>query len=110
MFKVGDWVRHKAIYAQNIKPISVVECRGLTFVCSEGVTRDCDRYNLWQPRVGDYCWSYNDGLVKVLNITSIGYECEVQFLMQGYILTYSIEALEPFIGSLPNSIKEGRDV
>ena len=61
---------------------------------------------VWQPKEGEWCWSRYDGLVKILKIIDNEYVTEPMHTTCNKELRYMLSSLEPFIGELPNFLKD----
>ena len=111
MFKIGEWVRYKASYAKNLAPLRVIECNGLTFLASNGKRLDCDAFELWRAKKGEWCWFRSQHMPKHIRVLAQFKEMSNDAL-GSYTVMFNPEddkgvssihysEIQPFIGQLP---------
>ena len=123
MFKVGDFVRwnNKKVFRVTSIDTSLDESEELQLF--DG-TWDCrndepngyyaDECELWQPKVGEWCWVFNkfaryEGLDEVFSNTGYTHTFWIPPLESEFATVIGdnlLSVCEPFTGSLPTFVKE----
>ena len=106
-FKVGDWLIGK--HSKN--PI----CIG---TIGTALTNSVDQFTLWQPQKGEWCWFYDKTSSAVPILAQFDYmsdhiyvTTEIKIPFSGEESSaYGFNSCEPFIGKLPNFLKENNDL
>ena len=130
LFKLGDWVistkypnlnpiQIESIYESNTRP-------GTLGLKSKGTVLYSDEVELWQPKVGEWCWFINDNCAPLLAQfvkmqdqsfwinneykSVLGYKANKFGHYSGNIgpkdEDYVFVYCEPFIGQLPTHLKD----
>lgn len=108
-FKVNDWiivtswVKQEPYQIKRIELATAPDEEDFVFIgdncCVE--LKDIEK---WVPKSGDWCWSEDFGLVKIIDFKNT-YNIEVKCIYGIKNLndnpTVKLEELEPFIGELP---------
>ena len=98
-FKPGDWIQ--CTYANGTK--FVVQVVSETSVKEAGrvypTTLDSD-WVAWQPKVGEWCWFWNQSDINLSISPHIGQYGNLSYSLEFY------DNCEPFIGQLPTFIKD----
>jgi hypothetical protein len=103
-FKIGDWVR---------EPDGDIWKLDNEVEKGSYVDTDCE---LWQPKVGEWCWFRSDNMPKYIQVLAqfkeyYNGEYAVVFnpkdVEEGTETIYYTEC-EPFIGELPSFIKDNK--
>ncbi len=94
-FKVDNWVINKtrdSIYKLQFEDIIRFEDNDI---------------ELWQPKVGEWCWFIDSTKNRISFVEYRGFENEEYYGIdaQYHDMVYS-RVVEPFIGTLPSSIKD----
>lgn len=84
-FKLGDWVE---IPSLSTKPVQY-----RSDLCHLGL-------ELWQPKVGEWCWFWNSADIELSISPHLGQYGNLSYSLEFY------ENCEPFIGQLPTFIKD----
>jgi len=111
-FKIGDWVRHS-----NGKPFKIKAFEFGNFVPESTLYKFGAEYHpsyikeLWQPEVGEYCWTYttydNDYPKDYFPIRVRSIENnKICYIRDGSVRYAILKDCEPFIGELPSFIKD----
>ena len=102
-FKPGDWVRHIAFKSKH-KCISI---NNGEFDNKVSVTNSPSfdnefmiDYELWQPKVGEWCWFWNQSDINLSISPHIGQYGNLSYSLEFY------DNCEPFIGKLPTNLKD----
>ena len=109
LFKLGDWI--KSTKYPNLNPIqieSIYESNtrpGTLGLKSKGTVLYSDEVKLWQPKVGEWCWFWNNNQPKLKKLYSINYEHNVHWTYKT-IDCKTYQHCEPFIGQLPSILKD----
>ena len=129
-FKLGDWI--KSTRYPNLRPIQITSIYesntrpGILGLKSKGTVLYSDEVELWQPKVGEWCWFINTNcapllaqFVKMQNQSFwinnkyksvLGYKANKFGHYSGNIgpkdEDYVFVYCEPFIGQLPTHIKD----
>ena len=103
-FKVGDLVTFKS---GNTLKVSKYFIENIEYF---------DGYEHWQPKVGEWCWFWDDGLThsrhlmqfhkKYENNGLVSYFGVSSYTKDGNPYTPQYQYCEPFNGTLPSFIKE----
>jgi hypothetical protein len=113
MFKVGDWVKtNKGVFQiesiDNHDFIEQVEDDIQLYFTDKNERWDWSKNcELWQPEVCDWCWISNR-LGKLIDDYTVCFSDGTRSVSSKPIVTFS--NIEPFIGQLPNFIKEIKNV
>ena len=116
-FKVGDWVRNT--WLGTIKQYSTHD---LDYDNKyRGTDKESLHWELWGPRVGEWCWFWYTNCSPILAkyINSDNEDDEEEYIAEVYTNDHRGNRFtckdcyincEPFIGELPNFLKEIQDV
>ena len=116
-FKPGDWVKYKDQQDTTIYKVINILSNGLIDI--EDTIVDKYDIELWQPKVGEWCWFWNkdmdtnqsprlaqfhlmtEELQKPMDFPAF-YQTKYKATKLGYLYDFC----EPFIGQLPTSLKD----
>ena len=99
-FKVGDWIRDGEDIYQFIEPSSIYSYES-----------SLQRCELWQPKIGEWCWFLNKGkapvLMQFLSIETDGNrKYSATFPNTPHPMIAYYDYCEPFLGKLPTKLQE----
>ena len=112
-FKIGAWVR-------DLRDNGIFQINSENFNLNLSITNGV--YELWQPKLGEWCWFWNDSFdvpifAKLISIDSVfGRPLEYKVKTPSYLseTTYNymsnifFKHCEPFIGELPTNLKDSK--
>lgn len=94
-FKVGDWVRDGENIYQFIEPSSIYSYE-----------LSLQRCELWQPKVGEWCWFWNFNEMPTLEQFSKYHNLDDHLGNYETLAVKLYQHCEPFIGELPTYLKD----
>ena len=103
-FKIGDWV--EVTYYTGKRTIAKVSSKDTVQENGVGQNYSTDLskdWKLWSPRDGEWCW-VDDSLCICTKVTK-----ENTFIVENSTrgtIEATLNAVEPFIGTLPTFVKE----
>lgn len=96
-FKIGDWVKYKASYAQNRPPFKVYGYTGTAIISKTGNVIQRDALELWKPSEGEWCC--RKFTTKCFIVGPYG--------MSGLMKEHLEKGhLEPFVGEISSFVKD----
>ena len=103
-FKPGDWI--KSTRYPNLRPVQIISIYesntrpGILGLKSKGTVLYSDEVELWKPKVGEWCWFWNQSDINLSISPHIGQYGNLSYSLEFY------DNCEPFIGQLPTFIKD----
>ena len=107
-FKIGDWVRLKCLNKTIHKVLDLKwdkynECYKVILENFNGNIDSEDSLELWKPQKGEWCWFSRTEYTELPQLDKMYSEYSSMYMtIRGIMYSYC----EPFIGKLPNNIKE----
>lgn len=104
MFKVGDWVRYITGKTKTVARVDITGEIPNYIGVSTGENVHIEDCELWQPKEGEWCWFWSEGLLSphIMEFTHMGKDGK------GFCSGFAgYDYCEPFIGELPSFLKDG---
>ena len=97
-FKPGDWVKYKD--QQDTTIYKVINILSNDLIDIEDTIVDKYDIELWQPKLGEWCWFWNQSDINLSISPHIGQYGNLSYSLEFY------DNCEPFIGQLPTHLKD----
>ena len=114
MFEVGDWIKINdskdgIVYGQFARYAD--DKRYSFYLKGSERKRFVKDSKLWEPKVGQWCWSYDFGFVQYLGKDDDDQYHNIRLHWSSIVsILHNLSNLEPFIGTLPTFIKDTNEM